>query len=71
MPRGPQRPPVNNVADKIDHFGIVMAEEIEKFGGLAAACSEVNVGDEQRAKSPRGVLRHDTAISDALIMRNM
>jgi hypothetical protein len=31
----------------------------------------VNVGDEQRAKSSRGAPRHDTTISDAVIMRDM
>jgi hypothetical protein len=31
----------------------------------------VDVGDEQRAKSPRGVLRHGTAFSGALIMPAM
>lgn len=48
-----------------------MAEEVEKLVGLAAACSEVDVGDEQRAKSPRGVLRHDTTFSGTLIMHGM
>jgi hypothetical protein len=31
----------------------------------------MNVGDEQRAKPSRGVVRHDAAISDAVSMRNM
>ena len=48
-----------------------MAEEVEKLVGLAAACSEVDVGDEQREKSLRGVLRHDTTFSGALIMHGM
>src|SRR5262245_46090406 len=66
-----QRPAVDNIANQIDRFGFVIAEEVKKLVGLAAACSEVNVGDEQRAKSSRGVLRHDTTISDALIIRDM
>jgi len=49
----------------------VMAEEVEKLVGLTAACSEVDVGDKQRAKSSRGVLRHGTTFSGSLIMHNM
>jgi hypothetical protein len=29
------------------------------------------VGDEQRAKSSRGVVRHDSTMSDAMTMRDM
>jgi hypothetical protein len=49
----------------------VMAEEVEKPVGLAAACSEVDVGDKQRAKSPRGALRHGTTFSGTLIMHDI
>jgi hypothetical protein len=66
-----QCPAVDNVTDQIDRFSFVIAEEVEKLVGLATACSEVNVGDEQRAKSSRGAPRHDTTISDAVIMRDM
>ena len=71
IPGRSQRPAVDDVTDEIDRFGFVTAEEVEKLVGLAAACSEVDVGDEQRAKSPRGVLRHDTTFSGALIMHEM
>jgi hypothetical protein len=47
------------------------AEEVEQLVGLAAACSQMDVGDKQRAKPSRGVIRHDTAISGAPIMRDM
>ena len=68
IPGRSQRPAIDDVTDEIDRFGLVMAEEVEKFVGLAATCSEVDVGDEQCAKSPRGVLRHSTTFSSALIM---
>jgi hypothetical protein len=31
----------------------------------------MDVGDEQRAKPSRGVVRHDAAMSDAMIMGDM
>ena len=71
VPGRAQRPAVDDVADQIDGVGFVMAEEVEQLVGLAAARSEMDVGDEQRAKSSRGVLRHGTAISGAVIMRDM
>jgi hypothetical protein len=48
-----------------------MAEEVEQPVGLTAARSQVDVGDEQRAKPSRGVIRHDTTLSDAMTMRGM
>jgi hypothetical protein len=49
----------------------MMAEEVEQPVGLTAACTQMKVGDEQRAKPSRGVVRHDAAISDAVSMRDM
>ncbi len=63
-----KRPAVDDVADQIDRLGFVMAEEVEQLVGLAAARAEMHVGDEQRAKPSRGVVRHGTTISDAMIM---
>ena len=68
IPRGAQRPTVDNVADEIDRLGFVTAEEVEKLVGLTAACTQMHVGDKQRAKPSRGVVRHDTTISNAMIM---
>jgi hypothetical protein len=48
-----------------------MPKKIEQPVGLAAARSQVDVGDEQRAKPSRGVVRHDTTLSGAMIMRGM
>ncbi len=71
IPGRTKRPAVDNIADEIDCFCVVMAEEVEQPVGLAAARSQVDVGDEQRAKPSRGVVRHDTTLSDAMIMRGM
>ena len=71
IPGRAQRPAVDDVADEIDRLGVVMAEEIEQPVGLAAARAEVHVGDEQRAKPSRGVVRHDTTLLRCMIMRGM
>jgi hypothetical protein len=31
----------------------------------------MHIGDEERAKPSRGVVRHDATISDAMIMRDI
>jgi hypothetical protein len=49
----------------------MMAEKVEQSVGLTAARSQVDVGDEQRAKPSRGVVRHDTTLSDGMVMRDM
>ena len=54
-----QRPAVDDVADEIDRVGIVEAQEVEQKVGLRTAGSEMNVGDEQRAKAPlRALVTH-------------
>ena len=68
IPGGAQRPPVDDVADEINHFGVVMAEEIEELVGLTAARTKMHIGDEERTKPSRGVVRHGTTISNAMIM---
>jgi hypothetical protein len=45
-----------------------MAEEVEKLVGLTAARTKMHIGDEERAKPSRGVVRHGTTISNAMIM---
>ena len=68
IPRGAQCPTVDNVADEIDRLGFVTAEKVEKLVGLTAARTKMHIGDEKRAKPSRGVVRHDTTISNAMIM---
>src|SRR5262249_43180198 len=40
-------PSVDDVADQVDGIGVDIAQEIEQLVGLAAADSEMNVGQEQ------------------------
>ena len=68
VPGRAQRPAVDDVADQIDGVGFVLAQEIEQLVGLAAARAEMHVGNEKRAKPSRGVLRHDTTISNGIFM---
>jgi hypothetical protein len=49
----------------------MVTEKVEQPVGLTAARSQMYVGDEQRAKSSRGVVRHDSTMSDAMTMRDM
>src|SRR4029077_18655589 len=62
IPRRAQRTAVDDIAVEVDRFFFMTAEEVEQLVGLAAACSQMDVGDKQRAKPSRGVIRHDTAI---------
>ena len=48
-------PAVDDVADEIVGLGIVVAQEVEHQLRLAAACSQVNVGKEDRAVAVDGV----------------
>jgi len=68
IPGGAQRPSIDDVADEINRFSVVMAEEIEKLVGLTAARTKMHIGDEERTKPSRGVVRHGTTISNAMIM---
>jgi hypothetical protein len=47
-----QRPAIDDIADQVDHVGVVCAEEIEQLVGLRAAGSEMDIGDKQGAKAP-------------------
>ena len=60
VPARAQTPAVNNVADEEDRVGIVVLEEIEDQRGLAAAGSQMDIGEENRAITARrfGDLRH-------------
>ena len=53
-----QRPAIDDVADQIDGFGFVEAQEIEKLVGLAAARAEMHVGQKQRAEPTRARIHH-------------
>ena len=68
IPRRAQGPAVDNVADQIDRVGFVMAQKIEQFVGLAAARSQMHVGNEKRAKASRGVFRHGAPFSSSFFM---
>ena len=57
IPGAPQPPAVHDVADEVDRLGIVVAQEIEEQVRLAAARSQMHVGDEQGAYVTRRVLR--------------
>ena len=46
-------PAVDDVADQEDRVGIVVAQEVEKPLGLAAARAEMDVGEKQRANADR------------------
>ncbi len=61
IPAGLQLPAVDDVADQIDHLGIVAAQEVEKAISLAAARAEVNVGNEQSTEPEWAVLKRHRA----------
>jgi hypothetical protein len=71
IPGRTQCPAVDDIADQIKGVGFVMAEKVEQLFRLAAARSQMYVGNEQRAKSSRGVVRHGATISDPMIMRDI
>jgi hypothetical protein len=53
-------PTVYDVANQIDRFGVVVAQEIEEAVGLAAACAEMNIRNKESTEQTRAVLRcHD------------
>ena len=54
----PQPPAVDDVADQIDRFGIVVAQEVEQELGLGRLRAEVDIGDEQRAEFAGCVAGH-------------
>ena len=61
VPAGFQLPAVDDVADQIDRVGIVIAQEIEKPVGLAAARAEMNIGNEERTEpNCAGLKRHES-----------
>ena len=49
VPRAFQPPTVDDVADEIDGFSIIVAQEVEQQFGFAARCAEMDVGEEKRA----------------------
>jgi hypothetical protein len=60
IPARPQLPAVDDVADQIDRFGIVVAQEVEEAFGLAASRAEMNIRDEESTEQTCAVLRcHD------------
>ena len=60
IPARSQLPAVNDVADQIDRFGIVVAQELEEAFGLAASRAEMNIRNKESTEQTRAVLRcHD------------
>ena len=60
VPAGAQLPAVDDVADQIDRFRIVITQEVEQAFGLAAARAEMNVRNEKSTEQTRAALsRHD------------
>jgi hypothetical protein len=57
-------PEVDDVANKIDRIGIVVAQEIEQRLCLSSARPEVHVGDKQR---PIAALRLKGGVIDAFV----
>ena len=51
IPPTSEAPAVDDVADEVDRIGIVVFQEIDQEFRLAAALSQMNVGNEQRAVS--------------------
>ncbi len=47
VPARAQLPAVDDIADQIDRVGVVIAQEIEKLLGLAAARAEMHIGNKQ------------------------
>ena len=68
IPGRAQRPAVDDVADEIDRFGFVTAEEVEQLVGLAAARSEMHVGDETARET--AAWRYPSRYSDLRCMRS-
>ena len=66
-----KRPAIDNVADQINRFGFVVAEEIQQLIGLAATRTQMDIGNKNRAKSSRGAFRHDCRDPDSVIMRSL
>jgi hypothetical protein len=50
-----QPPAVDDVADQVEIFGLVLAQEIEQHLGLAAARAEMDIRQEDRAVAGRVV----------------
>src|SRR5262245_28903650 len=56
VPARPQFPAVHDVADQIDRFGLMIAQEVDQFLRLATAPSEMDVGQEHGSKLSRAVV---------------
>ena len=52
VPARAQLPSVDDVADEVDHVRIMIPQKVEQQGRLAAARSEMHIGNEERAKLP-------------------
>jgi hypothetical protein len=68
-PSGLELPAIDDVADEVDHLGIVVTEKVEQAAGLTTLCAKVHVGDEERAKS-RAVVRHSAAMLSRIDMND-
>jgi hypothetical protein len=48
VPPALQLPAIDDVADEVELVGLVVPQEIQQIVGLAAGCSQVNVGNPDR-----------------------
>src|SRR3546814_20361908 len=48
-PAAAQTPAVDDVTDQIQRFAVVLLEEIDQMTGLAVRCTEMHIGDPDRA----------------------
>jgi hypothetical protein len=48
-------PAVDDVSHQKNRFGVIVLEQAEQLFGLAAACSEMDIGDEERFYAFDGV----------------
>ena len=54
VPSAFQLPAVDNIADEIEIFRLIVAQEIEQVFSLASGCAEMNVGNPNGSVSPLG-----------------
>ena len=64
IPAALELPAIDDVADEIQVVGIVVPEEIEQIFGLATRCSQVDVGDPDRAIPVRAGIGRDAGSQD-------
>jgi hypothetical protein len=59
IPRRSQAPAIDNVADKVNAIGVVVAQKVEKQLRLAPASAKMHVRNEEGAKVSQAAFSHD------------